>query len=609
MRMKMAKLTRTNMLLCIIAAGLPAGIIGCKGEVAPPTTQKVKKYSYPSKDEYKPEIGRYGGQFVIASFGEGVKTFNPITAGETSTTDYTSKIFDALLFSDPWTQEIGPNLAESWEHSDDYLTWTFHLRKDVKFNNGTPFTADDVVFTFETIFNPEINSASRDIMQIDGRPWQVEKIDPHTVRITLPGPYAIFLQNLTGTPMISKENCQEAVKKGTFNAYMGAESTPDQVVGTGPFMVEEYIPGQRLFLKRNPHYWRKDAAGNQLPYLERFVVRWTQNYDGMMLAFQSGQTSRYFARGVDYPILKPMEKEGQFKIYELGPEMSTTFLTFNQNPEKNPATGQPYLPPHKVKWFRNTKFRQALSHCIDRVGIGRTIYNGLAQPQYGPLNENCGFFNNPNKPAFEYDLEKARKMLTEIDLKDRDGDGILEDSEGNPVEFTLMTNAGNNLREQTSEIIRKDLAELGIQVNLKYIEFNTLITKLGETFDWEAIVLGLTGGTEPHFGANVWLSSARTHMWYPKQQTPSTAWEARIDEIFQQGIKIFEPEKRKKLYDEWQMIATEQQPFIYTVSPLSILPVRNKFGNVYPTPIARADRQPCSWNIYEVYIKEGYPLD
>lgn len=593
----------------LLAAG--AVLVGCdsRGGGTNAPAGGVVKYGPASPEDYKPKIGRFGGQMVLASFGEGLKSFNPITAGETSTTDYTRRIFDTLLDSDAWTRDIKPWIAESWEHSDDYLVWTFHLRKDVKFNNGMPLTAADVVFTFETIYNESITTSSRDMLKVDGKRWKVEEVDPYTVRFTLPTTYAIFLQAVSSVEIVSKAVCEEAVKAGTFNSFMGAESTPDQVVGSGPFMLDRYVPGQRLFLKRNPHYWQKDAAGNHLPYLDRMVFLWVQNYDAYMLKFKAGEIDGYLVRGPDYPILKPLEKEGHFKIYEFGPNMASTFVVFNQNEGSGPETKQPYVAPHKLKWFRNTTFRQAISHCIDREGLIKTVYNGLGTPQYAPTTVSSGYFHNPNVRTYDYDLKKAAEMLREIGLYDRDGDGIIEDEEGHPVQFTLMTNAGNNLREQTAEIVRKDMAKLGIKVDLKYIEFNTLISKLDETYDWEAMVMALTGGPEPHFGANVWFSSGRMHMWYPKQKTPSTPWEARIDEIFTAGIKEMDQAKRKVLYDEWQMIISEQQPYIYTVARTELYAFRDRFDNVFPTVLAAASQVWTTWNIHEIFIKEGYPLE
>ncbi len=601
--------TRPSVLLPSIALLISLSGLGC--ERSGSDGGEVRKYGPAPKDSYDPKLGRYGGTYVFSSFGEGLKSFNPITAGETSTTDYTQRIFEPLLRQDVWTMEVGPWLAESWEHSDDNLVWTIHLRKDVTFNNGMPLTADDVVFTFETMYDESITCSARDLLTVDGKKWKVEKLDAHTVRFTLPTVYALFLDRI-GSPdigIVCKAACEPAVKAGTFNSFMGAEAKPEEVVGTGPFMLDRYVPGQRLYLKRNPRYWRKDAKGQPLPYLDGIVVLWSQTIDGMMLQFKAGETDRYGLRGTDYPILKPLEAKGDFRINELATDFSKTFLTFNQNTGKNPKTGEPYVAPHKLKWFRDTTFRQAVSHSIDRQGIINTVYNGLAAPAYGPLNDSVEYYYNPAVRPYEYDLGKATRMLAGLGLKDRDGDRFLEDESGHVVEFTLMTNAGNDQREKTSEIVRKDLERLGIRVSLKFIEFNTLISKLDETYDWEAVVMGLTGSPEPYDGANVWKSSGRVAMWFPKQKSPSTPWEARIDAIFAQAIKEPDRAKRKELFDEWQMIVNEQQPFIYTVSQRMMHGFKNKFENVYCTPIAGALRQWCDWNLDEMFIKEGYSLE
>lgn len=181
---------------------------------------------------------------------------------------------------------------------------------------------------------------------------------------------------------------------------------------------------------------------------------------------------------------------------------------------------------------------------------------------------------------------------------DRNNDGVIEDAEGHPIEFNLFTNSGNVERVQIASIIRHDLQSLGMKVNFLSLEFNTLVTKLNATFDWDAIVLGLTGGIEPHFGKNVWHSTGGLHLWYPQQKTPATAWEQRVDEIFDQGVQELDENKRKALYDEFQMIISRQLPLIYTVLNSNLYAVRNKFGNLHPTSFGGAFH-----NVEEIYIK------
>ncbi len=581
-------------------------LTGCRRESAGPTTAvpeggdgKVQTYQAVPESAYQPVIGKRGGMLMLATFGQGPKSFNPVTAGETSTTIYTDRIFEGLTRYNAWTFQAEPLLAESWGHDESGLVWTVKLREDVTWNDGKPFTADDVVFTYmDVIYNPQITSSTRDIITVDGKQWKVEKVDPHTVRFTLPSRFAIF-DKVIATQIIPKHKYEALVKAGTFDSAMGLESKTEDIVGTGPFLFDKYETGVSVTLKRNPRHWRTDAEGNALPYLDGITWQIVQNFDAMMLKFKQGETDIYSLRGQDYPILKPLEEEGKFKIYALGPNFGSSFVVFNQNPGKNPENNTPYLPPFKRAWFEKTEFRQAVAYAIDKEGIIDTVLNGLGYPQHGPMTHRAGFFYNDKIKKYSQDLEKSKALLKKIGLTDRDGDGILEDASGHKVEFTILTNAGNTLREKISEIVRKDLERVGMKANLLFIEFNSLVTKLDKTYDWEAVLLGLTGGPEPHWGANVWKSSGRMHMWYPKQPKPATEWEARIDEIFVKAIEELDPKKRKVLYDEWQMIVSEQQPYVYTAASEELTAVRKRLRNVFVAPIGGALH-----NIHEIFIEE-----
>lgn len=542
--------------------------------------------------------GKYGGYLYLATTSD-PKSFNPILAKETSTTQITSLIFEGLTRVNGETLEVEPNLVESWEVSSDGKTWTFHLRKDVKWNDGEKFTADDVVFTFNhLIYNPEIPSSAGDILRIEGKPFKVEKIDNYTVGFTLPGIYAPFLMAM-GQEILPKHKLEKIVEEGKFNTTWTLAEKPENIVGTGPFMLKRYIPGQLIELKRNPYYWKKDKEGNSLPYLDgiKFVV--VQNQDTALLKFLDKEVDYYPMRGEDYPLLKPLEKEGDFKIYLSGPAFGSNFIVFNQNPGINPHTKKPYVRSYKLKWFCDKRFRQAISYALDRKAMIDIVLNGFGYPQYGPMSPSSGYFYNPTVRKYPYNPAKSRQLLSEMELFDRDGDGFLEDKEGHRVEFNLYTNAENPIRVKICEIIKNDLKKIGIKVNFLPLEFNNLVSKLVADYDWEAIVIGFTGGIEPHFGSNVWLSSGHLHTWYPKQGKPATEWEKEIDEIFIKGVQILDREKRKKLYDRWQQIASEQLPLIYTVLPESMFAIRDKFGNLKPTPYGGA-----FYNIEEIYIHQ-----
>lgn len=549
-------------------------------------------------ENYQPEVGVYGGELILSTISD-PKSFNPILAKETSTTAVTGLLFEGLTRTNGITTEVEPNLARSWEVDKSGLEWTFYLRKDVQWFDGEPFSADDVVFTFnELIYNPDIPNSARDIFTIENKIFEVEKIDRFTVRFTLPFKFAPFLRGMA-QEILPKHVLQQAVRKGDFNSTWTLDTQPKSVIGTGPFKLTKYLSGQKVILERNPHYWRKDKKGNRFPYLQKVIFLIVQSEDTALLKFQEGELDYYSLRGTDFPILKPEEEKGNFTIYKTGPAFGTNFLVFNQNQGKDEKSHQPYVEPKKLNWFTNKKFRQAVAHCIDKNSIIDIVMNGLGFHQTSAMSPSSGFFYNADVKNYDYDLDKAKALLKEIGFLDKDEDGIIEDREGNDIEFNLFTNSGNTQRVQIANIIRKDLETLGFKVHFMQLEFNNLVTKLNSTYDWDAIILGLTGGIEPHFGNNVWQSSGHLHMWYPKQKNPATSWEKKIDDIFNRGVQELNRDRRKKLYDEWQEVVADNVPFIYTVLPANLLAVRNKFGNLYPTSYGGAFH-----NLEEIFIKK-----
>lgn len=540
-----------------------------------------------TKDQVKYEVGKYGGRIVRDTLGE-PKSFNPITAGETSTTDYTARIFQGLTDEDFWTGEIIPVLADSWEVAPDKVTWTFKLRKDVTFNDGTPMTADDVVFSLNDLIydarRPEGKdarwpSSDRDALMFDGKPVKIEKVDQYTVKFVTPVPIAIF-DRLASFPVLSKAKYEKMVADGSFGGAMASDARPDDIVGTGPWMLGSYTRGQNVTLKRNPKYWKKDANGQALPYLDELVFQITRDLNLFLLNFKQGITDTYaLSSGKDVPELKPRMKQDNFTIYQLGPDHGTLFLVPNQNLD---SAKKGAVADYKINWFRDQRFRQAIAHAIDTGSLIRNVYRNLGHAEVAPFTLAPGPFKVDGIEPYAYDVNKAKELLAQMGLKPR-GDGVLVDDQGREVSFTLNTNAGNTIREAMCDFVRKDLEKIGMKVNVQYLEFNLLIDKLDVNHDFEMILMGLTGGREPHDGSNVWQSFGRTHMWWPDQKTPSTDWEKRINDLFFQGVQEFDKDKRKAIYAEWVKIVRDQQPMIYLPEVERAAAVRNRFGNVFPS--------------------------
>ncbi len=536
----------------------------------------------------KGDIGKYGGTFIDYIESD-PKTFNYVLSKDNTSTGVTRLLmFEGLTEMNYWTGEFEPGLAEKWEFSKDGKTWTFELRKGVTWSDGKPFTADDVIFSFQLYFDKENASSTRDVFTIDGQLPQVKKIDDYTVQLVLPKPFAPMLGNMTA-PMLPKHKLEAAYKAGKFTTTWGVNAPVKDIVGTGPWVLADYKPGQRIVYTRNPRYWRVDEKGNQLPYMQRLILQIVPNAETASLKFKAGELSGYTVRPEEYRLYKQGERNGNYTVLDGGPDSGTLFLVLNQNPNTVKAP--------KLSWFTNVKFRQALAHAIDKQTMIDSLYDGLAEPQWAAISVADKLFSNKNVKKYQYDLKKAAEILESAGFK-KGADGVLKDPKGNPVEFDLATNSNNTVRVRAANLMKEDFGKLGIKVNFQPIAFNKLLEQLLTTFDWDAIVIGLTGTFDPNGGANTWTSKGGLHMWYPREPKPQTAWEARLDELFEQGAITLDQKERKKIYDEYQQIVSEEVPMIYTVNQKQFAALRNSIGNVRYNA-----RGGYFWNSYQIYIK------
>ncbi len=534
------------------------------------------------------EIGRYGGTFLDAQVSD-PRTFNPILAQETTSTGPLGSLFDGLVEDNGETTQTEPALAESWTVSKDGRTWTFVLRQGLQWSDGAPLTADDVLFTFRVIYDKRIPNSLADVLTVAGKPIDVTKVDSRTVRFHTAEPFGPFLRSI-GIPILPRHKLLAAYEAGRFTQTWGVNTPPRELVGSGPYIMTEYRPAQRIVYVRNPHYWKVDMAGHRLPYIDRIILTIVPDQNALRLLFQAGQTDSYAVRPREYAEFKRGEKAGHYTVYDGGPTFGTEFLTFNENPRSG-------LPAYKLKWFQTQKFRQAVSYAIDRRAIINEVYAGHAIPQYGPESPADKFFYNPHVMKYPYNPAKALELLAESGFR-KGPDGVLRDSEGHPVQFVISTNADNPDRVAIANIIRQDLARLGMQVILAPEAFNTLVNKLVESYQWEAVVLGLTGGIDPHNGQNVWKSSGSLHMWNPKQAHPATRWEAEVDRYFNLAATTVDQNRRRDYYFKYQEIIAEEVPVIYTAIPNAYVAVRNKFGNIHFTAFGGP-----FWNFPVIFIK------
>jgi len=552
-----------------------------------------------------PTVGTYGGRFVLGQI-TAPRTFNPMMANEASSSDVILRMFVGLAGFDNGTQKDAPALAKSWSVADDKMTWTFNLRKGAQFSDGKPITSADVLFSFQIAYDDKIHPSVQDLLLMNGKRFEVTAPDDYTVVIKTPSPNAMLVSLASSVYVLPKHVLEPAYKAGAFASSYTVNTPPEQLVTSGPFRLKQYVPNEKTVLEPNPYWFGVDQASNRLPYLDELVYLIVPDQDAADLKFRAGEID-----GIDqvkpenYRWYEDNQTRGNFTLHDIGPELSTHFFWFNlarvRKPTEGKKLGDPYASPTKYAWFSNPVFRRAVSMAIDRDSMIPSIFYGQAVKNWSTTTPGNKLWYTPDVVRSDYNLAESKRLLASLGWKDTNGDGVLEDTKGNPISFTLKTNSNNTLRIAMSNFVRDDLAKVGIKVTLVPLDFNTVISNMRDDFQYEAILLGLQSGVppDPGMGQNVWRSSGRTHNWNPSQPKPDTPEEARIDALV--DILVAEPDVavRKKAWADIQNIVNEQNWIIWLPTTVARLPMSNRFGNTQPSAIPHR----LLWNIERVFVK------
>lgn len=526
------------------------------------------------------EVGRPGGQLVVIERAE-PRTLNPAIAIDSPSKDVIWRTMGDLIHINRDTQQTEPALARSWVVSRDGRRFTLSLRRGVRFSDGDPFDADDVLFSFRVYLDEKVGSPLRDLLIVGGQPISVRKVDQETVQVDMAEPYAAAERLFDGVAILPSHLLEPPYREGRLSAMWGLGTVTPGFAGLGPFRFKEHVPGQRIVLERNPFYWKRDREGQPLPYLDRVVFIFVPTEDAQAVRFQSGEadiTTRLSA--ANFSVLLRDQGERNYELSDLGPGLDYTFLFFNQNaPGENasPATMR------QRSWFGQLPFRQAVSLAIDRESIVRLVYRGRATPIWGHVPPGNKLWANRSLPRPARSIEGARALLRQAGFGWRD-DGTLVDQDSQPVEFSVVTNTGNTERIQIATIIQDDLKQLGMRANVVTLELRALVDRLLTRHEYDACVLGLGGGdADPNSEMNVWLSSGTTHLWNPGQKQPATPWEAEIDALMRRQLTTRDVDLRKRLYDRVQELVAQNLPIISLVSPSVLVGATKGLGNFRPT--------------------------
>jgi len=553
---------------------------------------------------------RRGGK-IIYRVSSAPATFNYMQAGDENSYIVAFTLMGGRLIEfDHKNQQYVPGLAESLRRLDDGRTVELTLRDGIKFSDGHPITAEDVIFTLRAIYDERTASPFRDAMMIGNRQIeaQIEDRMPdgtdgqsgRRLRFVFPDVVASPENYLSNLAVLPRHVLEADFDRGALREAYGLTADPSQVVTAGPFAAESVTPGERVTLKRNSHYWKKDAAGAPLPYLDQLVIEVVKDANNAFARLRQGSLDIYDRlRPQDYAELR--SQPGVTQISDLGPGLPTDHLWFNLNSAE--LNGRPVVNPVKRAWFNDTRFRQAVSSAIDRQTIASITLQGLATPLRGFVSPGNLKWASAELQAIAYDLERSRALLREAGFTTRGPNDRLElyDSKGNRVEFTLIAPSTSQPLKDMAIVIQGDLAQLGIRMQVAPIDPSDLQRRISESYDYDACLL-VTSVSEPDPSSyvNFLSSSSRTCRWSPKQSKPATNWEARIDDLLAKQARETDPGRRRATFNEVQQILAEQSPVIPIVARHPSLAANQRIGNYSPSAIL-----PYSlWNAEELFIRQ-----
>ena len=544
------------------------------------------------------EVGRYGGRLVIGQRAE-PKTLNPVTATDAISREVTGRLNADLISINRVSQKTEPALAESWKTSPDGRVFTLHLRKGIRFSDGQPFDADDVVFSFALYLDENVGSPQRDLLVIDGKPLEVAKLDQYTVRFTLPRPYAAAERLFDGLAMLPKHLLEKPYKEGHFDQTWSLNTQPSEIAGLGPFRVKQYVAGQRIVLERNPYYWKADRENHRLPYLDELVFLFVGSEDQQVMRFEAGETdmvSRLSAE--NYALLSKESSRNGWQLADLGPSLEYNFLVFNLNDIDAKKLGD---VASKQAWFRDLKFRQAVSLSIDRDSIVKLVYGARGTPLWGNVGPGNKLWMDNLIPHPQRSLDTARQLLKSAGFTWNSA-GQLLDASGKQVSFSIVTSSSNTQRMKMATLVQDDLAKLGVQVSVVPLDFRAMLDRVFQSFNYDAAIMGLGGGDpDPNPEMNVWLSNGATHIWHLNESKPATDWEREIDQLMQQQMVTLNYAKRKRMYDRVQELVAQNLPFIFLATPDVLVGAKAQIGNFHPAVLDHY----TLWNADELYLRQN----
>jgi len=558
--------------------------VPAEAAAATPAATPAAPLAAPAQTAVRP---RRGGS-LVATLRSEPRTLNPLTGRDFASTLVASLTHARLLRINRATQQLEPWLAESYACSADGLSCMLKLRRGVTFSDGAPFTSADVVFSFRAVYDEKTGSPLGDVMLVGGKPIAAAAPDAHTVALTFPAPFGPGLRLLDSLPIVPRHKLEAALGAGTLREQWGPAAPPAQIAGLGPFVLQEYRAGERLVLARNPRYWRADASGTRLPYLDRLTLEITPDQNAELLRLQSGQAdlTQSEVRPDDYAALRRAAAAGTLRLADAGLAFDADAFWINLRPGAKAHQGRP--------WLARVELRRAISHAVNRRAFADEVFLGAAEPLWGPVPPSNAAWYAP-EGAIErqaYDPARAQALLAGLGLRDANRDGMLEDASGAPARFALVTQKGNTALEKGAAFLRDELRKVGLGVDVVPLEVGSLVDRMTKG-DYDALYFRfLTSDTDPAMNLDFWLSSGGAHVWNMEQPSPATPWEQEIDTLVLKMAAERAPAERRRLFIQAQKVLADNLPVIYFAVPRVFVATSTRVAGAVPAPV----RPPVLWN-------------
>ena len=514
-------------------------------------------------------------QTIVGTLRTEPESFNRLVTASAAVDAITHLIHAPLIKVDRASGELTPWLAERWDALGP-TSYRLHLREGVRFSDGAPFTADDVVFTFRAVYDPRVNSALASGLLVDGQPLVVTAEGPLVVRIDFPAPYGPGLAMLDPLPILPRHRLGPALDAGRFAEAWAASAPPEEIAGLGPFVVAEVRAGESIAFTPNAHYFRGDEEEG-LPRAERLIIRVVPDQSAEMLQLESGAADFVTSglRAEDIAAFRALEAEGRVRLHDVGVALDPNALWFNLKPGAASAAARP--------WLQSRELRRAISHAVSRQRIIDTVFLGAAEPVVTPVTPGHGAWHAPDVAVHAHDPAEAARLLESVGLTDRDGNGIREDAEGREARFTLLTQRGHTIRERMASIVQDDLAKAGIAVDVVPLEVGSLISRIGGG-EYDAVLFGLqASAVDPALNLDFWMPSGVFHFWHPSQTEPANAWEARLASLMERVVRSTDQAERHRHFHDAQRLFAEELPAIYFAAPRVILATSARLEGATPT--------------------------